>query len=170
MRQIDDSEFMTPSPEEQREAQAQEQLRELVREEVRRIRSGERDAEMAAEEQREQQAEADEQARRERYRWLHNMAMVFTGEILIRQEVRRLYGYLYYMAALLLLSIVVLFTALHIDTRRDKLEREVQLLHEKSIRYNEQRYKESSHSAILRRLEERGIKLTDPQRPATTIE
>ena len=67
-------------------------------------------------------------------------------------------------------SIVVLFWALRLDIRYARLSDEVQLLHERSIRMQEQRYLRSSHSAIVESLRERGLDLYDPLRPSEVIE
>ena len=51
-----------------------------------------------------------------------------------------------------------------------RLEREVQILRERSIRLQEQRYSRTTHSAIVERLRRRGIDLNDPAAPGEIIE
>ena len=74
------------------------------------------------------------------------------------------------IAGMFFLSIAVMFTALHLDMKYTRLEREVQILRERSIRLQEQRYSRTTHSAIVERLRERGIELTDPPAPGEIIE
>ena len=68
------------------------------------------------------------------------------------------------------LSIVVMFWSLHLDMRYTRLERDVQKLRERSIRMQEQRYQRTTHSAIVRQLEARGIELYDPLVPGEIID
>ncbi|MEG0808189.1 MAG: hypothetical protein RR410_07545, partial [Alistipes sp.] len=63
-----------------------------------------------------------------------------------------------------------MFTALHWDKKYTRLEREVQILREHSIRLQEQRYRSTTHSAIVEQLRARGIELYDPEAPGETIE
>ena len=170
MRRYDDSEYFDESVEEILERERQEELRRLVRSEVRRIDSGEADEEMALEAAREQQQREAEQQHKNRYRWLRHIVALLTGEILVKEEIKKFYDHLSFIAMLFFISIVLLFSALHLDTRRDKLERRVKSLREQSARLKERRFRESSHSAIIRRLNERGIELEDPQTPTITIE
>ncbi|MBR2351831.1 MAG: hypothetical protein IKA70_02700 [Alistipes sp.] len=170
MRRYDDSEYFDESEEEALERERQEEILRLVRSEVRRIDSGEAAEEMAAEAAREQEATEAEQRRKSRYRWLHYVVSMLTGEILVTEEIKRIYDHLSFIALMFFISIVVLFSALHLDTRRDKLEREVKSIHEKSVRMKERLFRESSHSAIMRRLNERGLELEDPQAPTIVIE
>ena len=64
----------------------------------------------------------------------------------------------------------MLFWTLRLDIRYAQLSTEVQLLHERSIRLQEQCYRRSSHSAIVEALRERGLELYDPLRPSEVIE
>ena len=52
----------------------------------------------------------------------------------------------------------------------DVYKRQVQILRERSIRLQEQRYRRTTHSAIVERLRERDIELTDPPAPGEIIE
>ena len=82
----------------------------------------------------------------------------------------RYYPYMLSIAGMFFLSIAVMFTALHLDMKYTRLEREVQILRERSIRLQEQRYSRTTHSAIVERLRERGIDLSDPSAPGEIIE
>ena len=53
---------------------------------------------------------------------------------------------------------------------KERLEREVQKLRERSIRLEERRYSITTHSAVVRELERRGIPLADPAAPVEIIE
>jgi hypothetical protein len=84
--------------------------------------------------------------------------------------VRENYRYVGVIAAMFFVSIMVLFLSLRLDIRYARLNTEVQLLHERSIRLQEQCYRRSSHSAIVESLHERGLELYDPLRPNEVIE
>lgn len=102
-------------------------------------------------------------------RIIGTVRLFLTGEILVKDEVAKFYNYVFYIALMFLLSIVTLFAALRLEMRCNKLEYEVQLLHERSIRIKEQRFHICSHSAIIERLEQRGIELYDPLSPSNVI-
>ena len=68
------------------------------------------------------------------------------------------------------MSIVVIFSSLRYEVRRNRLSQQVDLLHERSIRMKEQRYQKCSHSSIVEMLEERNIPLFDPLSPTNIIE
>lgn len=104
-----------------------------------------------------------------RSRIIGTARLFLTGEILVKDEVAKFYNYVFYIALMFLLSIVTLFAALRLEMRCNKLEYEVQLLHERSIRIKEQRFHQCSHSAIIERLEQRGIELYDPLSPSNVI-
>ena len=144
-----DEEYLTDSPEEQREKEQREEIKRIVRGEIRRVERGEADEDIADDIRREEEQKGQERKRR-RPRWLHGIRLVLTGEILIGDEMSRFYNYATYIALMFFLSIVVLFAAL-------------------SIRIKEQRYRQCSHSAIVERLEQRGIELYDPLSPSNVI-
>lgn len=100
--------------------------------------------------------------RRERFRLIRQIVL---GTILNADSVRENFRYAIGLAVMLFASIFMLFTSLNLYLRYMKLEREVHLLRERAIRMSEQKYENSSHSAIVRRLRERGIDLQDPQEP-----
>ena len=74
------------------------------------------------------------------------------------------------IAAMFFISIFVMFTALHLDMKHSRLYREVQMLRERSTRLQEQRFRRTTHSAIVEELKRRGIDLQDPTTPAEPIE
>lgn len=172
MKEYDDIEFMTDSPEEIREREQKEEIRRIARTEYRRMASGEADEDVAEDIRREeeQRAAEEERGRKSRKpRWLIAVRLFLTGEILIKDEVAKFYNYVSYIALMFFLSIVTLFAALRLEMRCNELEHEVELLHERSIRIKEQRYRHCSHSAIVERLERRGIELYDPLSPSNVI-
>ena len=88
----------------------------------------------------------------------------------MRESFSGYYRYLIYMAVTFFVSIFVMFTALHLDMKYTRLEREVQLLREHSVRLQEQSFRSTTHSAVVRALAERGIPLYDPAAPGEIIE
>ena len=169
MKGYDDSEFLTDSPEEIREREQQEEIKRIVRSEFRRVQSGEADEDMAEDVRREQQEREEAEKRASRHKWLRSIGLLLTGEILVRENAARFDSYASYIALMFFLSIVTLFAGLRVETKCNRLEREVELLHERSIRFKEQRYQKSSHSAIVEELERRGIELYDPLTPTNII-
>ena len=151
--------------EERLEERLEEQIDRRVRREVRRIRSGEADADMAADADREarEEAERTEAEERERKRSQSLVRGLVSGSVIGRQWVSEHYRYPLMIAGIFLLSIIVMFCALGLDMKYSRREREVQLLRERAIRLQEQRYSRTTHSAILQRLQERNIPLRDPQ-------
>ena len=133
---------------------------------------GEADEEIRADLEREAQerAAAEEEARRERRRRANLVRQFFSGTILVREGASRYYVYMLYMAGMFFLSIVVMFFGLGLDMRHSELEREVQLLRERSIRLQEQRFRATTYSAIVARLRERGIALREPPAPGEVID
>lgn len=103
-------------------------------------------------------------------RWLQALQLIATGEILIKENVSRGYNYLVYIALSFLISIVMLFSSLHHEIRRNRLAKEVTLLHEQAVRTRERLNRHTSHSAIVEELQRRGIELYDPVSPLTIIE
>ncbi len=172
MNRYDDIEFITDSPEEIRKRERDEEIRRMVRDEYRRASSGEADEDIAEDIRREEQkraAAAEQERKSARPRWLTVIRLFLTGEILIKEDVAKFYNYASYIAMMFFLSIVTLFAALRLEMRCNKLEYEVELLHERSIRIKEQRCRQCSHSAVVERLEQRGIELHDPQSPSDVI-
>lgn len=172
MKPASDLDFHAESPEEAARRDEEERIARRVRREVLRIRSGEADAELEAEaalEAEERQAEEERRARVERRR-NHPVFRWISGTILVGEQASRYYPYLLTFAVLFFLNIVVLFWSLHLDRRYMRLERDVQKLRERSIRLEEQRYRVTTHSAVVQELERRGIALYDPVTPSEIIE
>lgn len=96
--------------------------------------------------------------------------LLLSGNILLLRSLTKHYGKMVMVAALLLLSIIVMFWSLHLDMKYNDMMSDIQLLRERSVRLQEQRFAKSSHSAIIEELERRGIDLKDPTEPATVIE
>ncbi|WP_288864502.1 FtsL-like putative cell division protein [uncultured Alistipes sp.] len=166
-----DTEFDPVNPEEEARRRQDEELARRVRREVLRIGRGEADEEIRADMEREaaERAEAEERENKERRRRASLVRQFFTGTILVREGVSRSYPYMLCMAVMLFASIFVMFMALRLDMRHTELEREVQRLRERSIRLEEERFRTTTHSAIVERLRQRNIPLYDPPAPGETI-
>ena len=94
---------------------------------------------------------------------------LITGEIIINPTVSKGYDYLFYIACLLLISIITLFSSLHMQIRENTLSEQVRLLSERAVRTEEQRVKATTHSAIVDELKRRNIPLYDCLEPVTII-
>jgi hypothetical protein len=94
---------------------------------------------------------------------------LITGEIIINPTVSKGYDYLFYIAFLLLVSIITLFSSLHMQIRENVLSEQVRLLSERTVRTEEQRVKATTHSAIVDELKRRNIPLYDCLEPVTII-
>lgn len=167
-----DTDFNPNREREEQEAAEREALARTIRREVLRVNSGEADEEIRAERE---QMEAERQAReaeeeKSRRRNASLWRQMFSGRILVHDTVRENYRYIAIIAAMFLLSIAVLFWTLSLDITFARLDSEVQLLHERSIRLQEECYRHSSHSAIVERMQERDMKLYDPLQPNEVIE
>jgi len=167
-----DHEFDPVSPEEQARREAEAEFARRVRREIRRVNSGEADEELRADLEREaaEQAEARARERKERLRRKSTFWQLVTGTILVREGISRYYPYMLCIAGMFFLSIVMMFTALHLDMKYSRLENEVQKLRERSLRLEERRFRATTHSAVVEQLRCRGIDLCDPPRPACRIE
>ncbi|WP_416982277.1 FtsL-like putative cell division protein [Alistipes communis] len=162
----EDTEF-DPATDADREAAAREaELARKIRREVLRVQRGEADDDLRAD----REAEQERAARMERRRKSSFLWLLFSGNILVRESFSGYYRYLIYMAVTFFVSIFVMFTALHLDMKYTRLEREVQLLRERSVRLQEQSFRSTTHSAVVRALAERGIPLYDPAAPGEIIE
>jgi len=168
---LKDLDFHPERAEEEQRRQEEEALARRVRREVLRVQSGEAEEDLEADrlaEEAEAAAQAEEEARRRR-RQRNPLYRLFSGTILVGEGATRSYPYLMTIAVMFFINIVVLFWSLHLDLRYSRLEREVQKLREKSIRYEEQRYRQTTHSAVSAELEKRGIALQDPRHPGQII-
>lgn len=168
---LKDLDFHPERQEEELRRQEEEALARRVRREVLRVQSGEADADIEADRLAEEAeaAEAQEEAARKARRRNNPFYRLVSGTILVGEHASRSYPYLVTIAVMFFLNIVVLFWSLHLDLGYSRLEREVQKLREKSIRYEEQRYRMSTHSAVSTELERRGIDLRDPRTPGQII-
>ena len=167
-----DEEYLTDSPEERREKEQREEIKRLARSEIRRYVAGEADADIAEDierERAEQEAKEAKEAKHKTPKWLRAISLVATGDILVDGKVSNFYNYVFTIAMMFFVSILTLFAGLKLDMERDRLEREVELLHERAIRTKEQCYDRCSHSAIIEGLQERGIELYDPLTPTNVI-
>lgn len=167
-----DHEF-DPVTAEQLAAEEQEAaLARKIRREVLRVQRGEADEQIREEEaerEREEQ-ERQEKERKEERRQSNLFWQLFSGKILVRKGATEYYRYMICIAVMFFVSIVVMFTSLHLDMKYARLDNEVRLLHERSIRLQEQRFLGTTHAVIAAELKRRGIELYDPVVPAETIE
>ena len=138
-----DHEFDPVTPEEEARRRQEEEFARRVRREVLRIERGEADEDIRADMEREEEekAEEEERQRRERRRKASTFWQLFSGTILVHEGVSKYYPYMLSIAGMFFLSIAVMFTTLHLDMKYSRLEREVQILRERSIRLQEQRYR-----------------------------
>ena len=90
--------------EEAAEREAQEALRRIVRTEIRRVQTGAADRDIAEDIAREEQ-EAAEERRRRMPQWLLQVESLFTGEILLAEEAKRVYNLLTILGVIFLTSI-----------------------------------------------------------------
>ena len=163
MAEYDESEYFTDSKEEIAEREAQEALRRMVRTEIRRIQTGAADEDIANDIAFEEEKRAVEEKKTKRPRWAKWMISVVTGDILLVNEAKRIYTLLTILGVIFFASIATMFASLHSDLQRNKLEKELMRLKERAVRTSERCYQHSSHSAILRKLQERGIEISDPK-------
>ncbi|MFI3319020.1 MAG: hypothetical protein SNH88_07520 [Rikenellaceae bacterium] len=155
------------TPKAQREREKEAELKSKIRQEVLRMHRGEADEDLERDQlkQREQEAEELSEQRREE----HPLWQIVSGKILLRKGVSRYYKNMIIIAAVAFASILAMFTALHQDVRYSRLARQVQLLRERSLNLQTERFQRCSHSAISAELERRGIKLEDQTAPAMVI-
>ena len=163
MAEYDESEYFTDSQEEIAEREAQEALRRMVRTEIRRVQTGAAKEDIEADIAQEEKERALEEKKSKRSRWAMWINSVVTGDILLAEEVKRVYTLLTMLGVIFFASIATIFGSLQRDMRYRELEKEVALLKERAIRTSEECYRHSSHSAILRKLKERGIDIEDPK-------
>ena len=158
-----DHEFDPVTDEERAAREREEELARRIRREVLRVQSGEADEEIRADREREQAEEEarQEEQRKEERRRSNIFWLLFSGNILVRKGASEYYRYMICIAAMFFVSIFVMFTALHLDMKYTRLEREV---------LQEQRFRHTTHSAILEELRRRGIDLYDPVVPGEILD
>ena len=93
----------------------------------------------------------------------------FTGDILTTSKMQKLYKYMWIVAGIYFASILAILVSLQLDINCAALQREVVLLEERAIRTSEECSDHASHSAILKKVKERGLNLYDPKGVPTTI-
>ena len=152
--------------------QENEDFLRRVRTEVRRMQSGEaqEDIERDIEIEREAEAEQTREEAKKRLKRSRLFYQLFSGSFLRRRSVKDHYAYLIAIAVASLLSIMVMFASLYADMKYSRMEREVQLLRERSIRLREQLYQRTSHQAIVEELQRRGIPLQEPRQRKEVVE
>ena len=152
--------------------QADEEFLRRVRTEVRRMQSGEaqEDIERDIEIEREAEAEQTREEAKKRLKRSRLFYQLFSGSILRSRSVKDHYAYLIAIAVASLLSIMVMFASLYADMKYSRMEREVQLLRERSIRLQEQLHRRTTHQAIRDSLAARGIDLKDPRKKRAVVE
>ena len=165
-------EFNPLSEEELEQRQADEKLERLIRSQIRRVQSGEADEQMRqeAEEEREQEQEQMREEARKRLKRSRLFWQLFSGNILVNRNVAENYRYFIAIAITSFVSIAVLFMALYAEDRFSKVEREVQLLRERSIRLQEQLFSRTTHASIAKEVEERGLGLQEPRKSREVVE
>lgn len=166
-----DHEFDPAAAAARAEAEREAELARKIRREVRRVQSGEADEDLRADREREEAEREEAAARDERDRRRHSRLwwLWVTGGILLRDGVTGYYHYLIAIAVTFLTSIAVMFMTLHLDVQHSRLKVDVQRLRERSIRLEEQKFRQTSHSAIQERLRAHGIELCDPLTPGEAV-
>ena len=167
-----DDDFNPLTEDEIRRLQEDEEFRRRVRREVLRMQSGEADTDIERDRE-EQKAEQDEKQREQAKKRLRRSRLfwqLFSGNILLNRNVKEHYGYLLAIAIMCGVSIFVMFSSLYADLRHSQVERELQLVRERSIRLQEQLHRRTTHQAIREELARRGINLQDPQKPKEVVE
>ena len=162
MAEYGENEYFTPTQEEVAEREAQEALRRMVRTEIRRVQTGAADGDIADDIAREEQ-EKRAVAKRQRSRFGGMVVKVITGDILLNERFKKVYTLLIVLGVIFFTSMATIYASFHSDLKRSKLQREVLRKKERAIRMNEECARYSSHSAIVRRLQERGIEIEDPK-------
>lgn len=168
----ENDDFDPQSEEDLRRTEEDEEFRRRVRREILRVQSGEADEEIERdrEEERQQREEAEQEQSRQRRKRSRLLWLIFSGNILVNRSVVENYRYFAAIAVMCFISIVVMFTALHADLKYSRMEREVQLLRERSIRLQEQLHRRTTHAAMVEELRRRGIDLQDPRKPKAVVE
>lgn len=168
-----DHEFDPMQSDEEAQRRQDDEFARRVRREVRRMERDSADEELRRADEKqdaEEEARRETLRRKERRRNASTFWQLFSGTILVREGMSHSYPYLLAIAGMFLLSISVVFMALQTDMRYMRLEREVQVLRERSIRLQEHRFRCTTHSAITEELRRRGIELYDPVAPSEVID
>lgn len=168
----DNDEFNPLSEEELRRMEEDDEFRRRVRREVLRMQSGDADEDIERDRAQIEEQEQEEQAEQERKRKKRSRLFyqLFSGNILVNKSVANNYGYFVAIAVMCFISIAVMFMVLYADLRFSSLERDLQLVRERSIRLQEQLYSRTTHAAVKQELERRGIPLQDPNKATEVVE
>lgn len=94
---------------------------------------------------------------------------LFTGTILVQENVTKRYLYLGGIAVMFFVSIAVLFLSLQLDLTCTNLEREVRVLRAKAVTMESRRYHRTTHTAIVNQLRQAGSALKDPDLPPRVL-
>ena len=168
----DNDEFNPLSDEDLRRMEEDDEFRRRVRREVLRMQSGDADEDIERDRAQIEEQEQEEQAEQERKRKKRSRLFyqLFSGNILVNKSVANNYGYFVAIAVMCFISIAVMFMVLYADLRFSSLERDLQLVRERSIRLQEQLYSRTTHAAVKQELERRGIPLQDPNKATEVVE
>lgn len=167
MRYDEDIEIDPSFREERERAEAKAERERMIREQVVRVMSGAAAEDLAEDERLRLEQEAAEQQEREREErrqnswWNKTFKAFFTGEILTNEETRHIYPYLMFVAGMFFLSIFILFSALRLDIKHSRLQEELRVLQEQSVRLSEQLYRTTSRGAIIEQSKARGLNLEE---------
>lgn len=110
--------------------------------------------------------EEEEQPKKRRWVFLKHL---FTGTILVQENVTKRYLYLWGIAVMFFISIAVLFLSLQLDLSCSSLEREVRVLRAKAVNMESRRYHRTTHTAIVNQLRRAGSALKDPDLPPRVL-
>ncbi len=143
--------------------------KERLAQEVIHIEADEESEELSEEELLEIQEE-EERAARQAARESKVFWQFISGNWLILEGIASTYRYLLIVAATLFLSVVSIFYSFHLSERYTNRVSSVQLLKERSLEYQQARFNNTSHSAIVKELRSRNIPLYDLQESKTIIE
>lgn len=167
-----DTDLDPRSEEERLAAEREAELARRIRREVRRVQRGEADEEMLREEEEEaeERAAAEEARLREERRSRNWLVGLVTGGILRQEWLTVHFRYPLLIAAVFLLSIIVMFWSLRLDMTHTRTTQEVQLLRERAVRLREECSRVASHSAVVEELKRRNIPLEDPRTPNEIME
>ncbi len=95
---------------------------------------------------------------------------VFTGNILSAEWVRKMMPYMLGFAVLMMLYIANIFHLQRLHRSQQRLEDEIRELSIKAVGYSAERAQNTQRSAVVRRLEQKGIPLKEFPEPVKTID
>lgn len=162
-REFNPYEFPPPEPISQ--SRIESEVVHLTEEEVPQEPSPQEEVQRLEEEQEEARREARRIAREKNVFW-----QFISGNFLILEGITGAYRYLLIVAATLFISVVSIFYSFHLGEKYTSRESQVQLLHERKLEYQRERFNKTSHTAIVKELKRRGIPLYDIQESKTIIE